>query len=176
MHTLNFEVYLLHSITSVCKSLFNESVSIRSRYRILLHNQQPAAHTKHLRRIWEGCSRLSVKCTPSTLVSICSSPSPLFAKLCSMSVSRAVKDLEFSRIISSLLPIVYTWGKFGRAIVGCPSTAHRQLWCLSAPLHHLCLLSLVPWVCVNPFKIYNFTAYSAACCSYHTLEAYLERL
>ena len=128
----------------------------------------------------QDCSHLSVKCTPRTLVSVSSSPLPLSAKLCSMSVNRSVQEIEFYRIISRLLhisytndilgkaitsvcqtlvheypsirsrvgillhkqqPISYTRDILGRAIVDCPSNAHPQLQCLSAPLHYLCLLN-----------------------------------
>ena len=93
---------------------------------------------------WQGPSRLFVECTPSTLVSLTSFPSPMSAKLCPMSVHRSVQELEFYSLVSRLRPISYTISTFGRAVVGCPSNAHPQLWCLSAPVHHLCLESFVP--------------------------------
>ena len=43
---------------------------------------------------------MSVECTPPTLVSISSSQSPLSAKLCSMSIHRSVRELEFYCVIS----------------------------------------------------------------------------
>ena len=36
------------------------------------------------------------------------------------------------------------WQVFAWAVIGCPSNAHLQLWCLSAPLHPLYLLKFVP--------------------------------
>ena len=104
-------------------------------------------------KLGEGRSRLSVECTSPTLVSISSSPSPLSAKLCSMSVHRSVQKLEFYRIISRPRPISHSRGTLGRTVVGCPSNAHPQLWCLSTPLHHLCLLNFVPLVCIDLFKV-----------------------
>ena len=124
------------------------------------------------RHNWEGCSRLSVECTPPSLVSISSSPSSLSAKLCSMCVHRSDQDLEIYSIISSPVPISYTRGIVVRAVVGCPSNAHLHAWCLSPPLHHLCLLNFVPCVCIDPFKISKFTTESAAQYPYDTLEAY----
>ena len=72
---------------------------------------------------------LSVKCTPPTLVSFTSSPSPLSVKHCSMSVNQSVQELEFYRLIGTL-------------VAGCPSNLHPQLWCQSGPLYHLCLYTL----------------------------------
>ena len=139
------------------------------------------------------------KCTPPTLVSICSSQSDLSAKLYSMSVHQSVQELEFYSLLSSQCPchtlqaylgglrclvvkftpptlvsicssplefycilsrlmhIWYTRGILGWATVGCPSNAHPQLWCLSAPHHAsdlsaLVLLTLTPWVCIDLFK------------------------
>ena len=69
--------------------------SIRSRVRILRPSRQAEALIIHYRHIREGRSRLSVECTPPTLVSISSSPSPLSAKLCSMSVHRSVQELDY---------------------------------------------------------------------------------
>ena len=77
-------------------------------------------------------------------MSICSSPSPLSAKYCSMSVLPLLQKLEFYRIISRTVPILHSRGTFWRAVVGRPSNAHLQLWCLCAPLHHLCLMSVRP--------------------------------
>ena len=85
-------------------------------------------------------------------MSIISSPSPLSAKHCSMCVHRSVQDLEIYHIISSQVPISYTRGILGRAIVSCPSNPHPQVWYLSAPLHHLCLLNFFPCVSIDPFK------------------------
>ena len=61
---------------------------------------------------------MSIKFTPPTLASICSTPSDLSAKLHSMSVHQSVQELEFYRILSRLIPIsytrgVYTWGMGG---------------------------------------------------------------
>ena len=61
----------------------------------------------------------------------------LSAKHYSMSVHRSVHDLEFHQIISRLEPISEAGGILGRDVVGCPSNAHPQLWCLSAQFHHL---------------------------------------
>ena len=76
----------------------------------------------------------------SNLASISSSHSPLSAKLYSICVYRSVQ--KFRRIISSPVPISYNRGILGRAVVGCPSYAHLQVWCLSAPLNHICLQTL----------------------------------
>ena len=46
-----------------------------------------------------------------------------------------------------------TGGIIGRAVVGCRSNAHTQVWCPSAPLYHPCLINFVPWVCIDPFLI-----------------------
>ena len=153
---------------------------------------------------------MSIECTPPTLVSINSSPSPLSVKFCSTSVHRTVQNLgiyciiswlmpvsytrgitgravvgcpsiaypqlgvyqllsitsvcktlfhmsatirlEFKHNISNLVPVSYTRGIAGRAVVGCLSNAHPQLWCPSTPLHPLCLLSFVSWVPIDPFR------------------------
>ena len=110
------------------------------------------AHIIHYRHIWEGRSRLSVEWTPRSLVSMSSYASPLSAKLCSMCVHRSVEELEFYCIVSRLMPISYAGSILSRAVGLCPSNAHPQLWCLWAPLHHLCLLSFVPRVSIDPFK------------------------
>ena len=93
----------------------------------------------------------------TNFVSISYSPSRLSAKHCFMSVYWYLQHLEFYRIISRLMPISYARGILGRAVVACPSNAHPQLWCISAPFHHLCLLHFVPWVCINPFRSLHFT-------------------
>ena len=87
-----------------------------------------------------------IESTPPTLASkdINSSPSPLTAKHWSMGVHPSIQELEFYRIISRLTPISYTRAIVGRAVVCCPSNANPQLWCLSAPPHHLCPLNIVP--------------------------------
>ena len=198
MHTTNFGVYQLLSITSVCKTLLHECPSIRSRFRNLQHNQQASAHIIHWMYNWEGCSRLSVEhtplslvsinsspsplsakvcskcahqsvqdleicsiinwpipisegggilgravvvCTPPNLLSTSSSPSPLSAKLCFTCVHRSVQNLEICSIISRPVPISYTRGIIGRAVVVCPSNAQLQVWCLPTPLHHVSLLN-----------------------------------
>ena len=105
------------------------------------------------RRTWVGCSQLSVECTPPNLVSISSSPSPLSAKVWSKCVHRSVQNLIIYSIISRLVPISCRRGIFWRDVVGCPSNAHLQLWYLSAPLNHICLLKFVPSVSIDPFKI-----------------------
>ena len=110
-------------------------------------------HIIHYGHIWEGRSRLTVKCTPPPLVSISSSPSPLSVKLCLMSAHRSVQELEFYSLVSRLKPTSYTMGIFVRAVVGCTSNPHLQLWCLSAPLHHLCLLSFVLRVSIDLFNV-----------------------
>ena len=84
---------------------------------------------------------LSVECTPSTLVSISSSLSPLSGKLCSMSVHRSVQKLQFYR---RHMPISHTRGIVRMGRRSFPLNAHPQLWCLSAPLHHHCLPNFVP--------------------------------
>ena len=147
--------------------------SICSIFRNLQHNQQANAHIIHSRHNWEGCSLLSIKCTPPTLVSISSPPLSLSAKLCSICVHWSVQDLEIYHIISRPLPIAYSTGIIGRAVVCCPSNAHPQLWCLSAPLHRLCLLNFVPWECIDPFKSFIFTPCSAGISRYQAIEAYL---
>ena len=135
-----------------CLSAPLHHLSIRSRVRFLMHSQLGYAHIVHWRHTWEGQETLSVECTLSTLVSTSSSPSPMSAKLCSMSVHRSVQELDFLRIVSRRRPILYTGGKLWRAWRLCPSNAHPQIWCLSAPVHHLSLLNFVPWVCIDPFK------------------------
>ena len=94
-----------------------------------------------------GCSQLSIECTPPSLVSISSSPLPLSAKLCSMSVHRSVQELEIYCIISRPVPISVAGSIIGRAVVGCPSNVHSQDWCVSAsspsPLFaKLCFMSV----------------------------------
>ena len=153
MHTSNFGLYHLLSIPSVCQTLFHECASILSEVIILMHNQHAKVHITQKRHTLEGCSRLSVKCTPSTLVSVNSPPSPLSAKLCSISVQWSVQKLAFYRIISRLKSISHSTGTLKRDVVCCPSNAHPQLWSLSTALHHLCLLNFVPWVCIHPFRI-----------------------
>ena len=60
-----------------------------------------------LMHTYEGHKFLSVEWTPPTLVSISSSPSPLSAKLCPMSVHRSVQELELYRLFSRLMPTSY---------------------------------------------------------------------
>ena len=100
---------------------------------------------------------MSVECTPPSLVSICSSPLSLSAILCYMCVHRSIHDLEIYHIISRTEPMSEAVGIFGRAIVGHPSNTHLKVWCLSAPLHHLCLLNFVPSVSrsVHDLEIYR---------------------
>ena len=82
MHTSNFGVYQLLSFTSVCQTLFLECALILLRVKILPHTQQAKAISYiHRKDNWEGRSYLSVKYTLPTLVSVSSSPSPLFAEL-----------------------------------------------------------------------------------------------
>ena len=149
-NTTNFGIYQLLSIPSVCKTLFHECASIRSRFRII---QRTDTHMLHLRHNGEDCRSLSVECTPPTLMSISSSPSPVSVKLCCLRVHWSVHDLKFYRIISRLMPICYTWGIMGRAVDLCQSNAYLQFWCLPAPYHPLCLLNFVPWVSMDPFTI-----------------------
>ena len=135
----------------LCPMSVHQSVKELEFYSLVSRRNTHIIHYKH---IWEGCSCLSVKYTPPTLVSISSSPSPLPVKLCSMSIHQSVQELEFYSLVSRLKPTSYTIiGIFGRAVVGCPSDAHLQLWCLSAPAHHLCLLTFVPCASIDPFKI-----------------------
>ena len=94
--------------------------------------------SKQKRHNWKGHRSLSVKCTPPTLVSISTSSLFLSGKLCFTGVHRSVQNLGIYRIISRLMPVSYTRGIPGRAVVGCPSNAHPQHWCLSTPFHHLC--------------------------------------
>ena len=49
---------------------------------------------------------------------------PLCLKLCSMSVHRSVKKLEFYRIFSRHMPILHIAGS---AVICCPSNVHPQL-------------------------------------------------
>ena len=145
MHTLNFGVYQLVSTISVCETLFYKCASIHSRVKdIITHIQHANAHIVQWRHISEDQQSLPVKSTPSTLVSISSSPSTQSAKLCSIREHRSVQELDFLCIISRPMPISYTGGIFRRARGLCPSNAHPQLWCLSAPLNHLCLVNFVP--------------------------------
>ena len=138
-----------------CSMSVHQSVKGLEFYRItgrLTHKQ---------RHNWQGHSRLSVQNTSPTLVSTCSSPSALSAKLCSMRVYRSIQEFEFYCLLRRLMPKSYTRGIVGITLVGCPSNAHLEIWCQPAPLHHLCLLNFVPWVCIDPFKSLNFAAYSA---------------
>ena len=85
MHTARLGIYQLLSITSICLiSMSHVCASIRSKFRNLPQNQQDSAHIIHKRHRWEGCSRLSVECTPPSLVYLNSSPSSLPSKVCSM--------------------------------------------------------------------------------------------
>ena len=149
-------VSISSSPSPLCLNLFYKCASICSRFRILPLNRQ--AQITHQRHTLEGRSRLSVECTHPTLESLSSSPSPLSAKLCSMIVHRSDQELELYCILSWLQPISDTRDIIGRAVVGCPPNAHPQIWYLSAPFHHLCLLNFVPSVCIDPFKISYFTA------------------
>ena len=126
MHSSKFGVYQLHSITSVCWTLFYVCPSIHSKIRNLPHNQQASAHIISWRYTWEGYRRLSVECIPPSLVSISSSPSLLSAKLCSMCVHRSIQDLETYRIISRPVPLSESGGILDRAAVGCTSNQHFQ--------------------------------------------------
>ena len=114
---------------------------------------RPVPNIKIWRHTWEDCSRLSIECTPLSLVYTSSSPSLLSAKLFSMSAHRSVQDLEIYRITTRAVPISYTRGKLGRAVVGCPLNSHLQVWCVPAPLNHLCQLNFVPCLCIDLFKI-----------------------
>ena len=86
---------------------------------------------------------------------------PKSAKVCSMSVHRSVQEFEFYPIRSRLIQKSYKRRIFRVTIVVCPSNAHPELWCLHDSLHHLCLHNFDPWMCIDPFKSLNFTAYSA---------------
>ena len=152
MHTPNFGVYQLLSITSVCKTLSHVCESTRSRFWILPLLQQANEHIVSWRHNLEDHKTLSVERTPPSLVSISLSTSPLSVKLCPIWMHRSVEELEFYCIISRLMPIFYARGIIWRAVGLCPSNAHSQLWCLSAPIHHLCLLNFVPCVCMDLFK------------------------
>ena len=77
----------------------------------------------------------------------------LSIKLCSMCVHRSAQDLEICCIISRTVPIAEAGGIIGRAVIGCPSKANRQVWYLSALLNNLCLLNFVPFLSIDPFKI-----------------------
>ena len=155
--TPNFGDHQLWFIASVCQTLFHECASIRLRVRTLPHNNQAESHIIHRMHNW-GRRSLSIECTPKTLVSISSTSSLVSAKLCSMSVHQSIQELEFYRIISRLNPISYAREILERAIVDCLSNTHPHIWCLSAPLQHLCLQTFLPWVCIDPYKSYNFTA------------------
>ena len=79
-------------------------------------------------------SKFSV-CQLLSITSVC--------KLCSICVHRSVQGLEFYSVINIPLPILFTRSIIGRALVGAPSNVHYQVWCLSAPLHHICLKTLL---------------------------------
>ena len=111
----------------------------------------------YTRGIIGRASRLSVECTPLTTMPFSSSPSPQSAELCSMSVHRSVKELDFYRILSKLIPISYTRGIIGRAVVSCRSNVHPPLSCLSAPPHHLCLLHFFHECASIRLRIWFFT-------------------
>ena len=106
------------------KLCFHECALIRSEVRNLPNNQKAYDHIKRKRHTWEGCSRLSIVCTPPTLVSITSSPSPLFSKFCSTSFHQSVQKLEFYHLITRLKPTSFARGILGRAVNLCPSNAH----------------------------------------------------
>ena len=150
MHTSN-----LVSISSspsplsvkLCPMCVHQSVQELEFYS-LVRRLMPISYTTGIFR----SSRLSFKCTPSSLVSISSSPSYLSANLCPMCVHRSVQELEFYWIISRLMHISYARGILSRAADLCQSNAHLQVWFLSAPLHQTCLFKFVPCVCIDPFK------------------------
>ena len=162
MHTLNFGVYQLFSITTAYQTMFHECSAFRS--GLLAARCQ----STHKRCNLEGCSWLSIEGTPSDLIFISSFKSLLTAKPFSINVRQSVQGLGLYRIIIRLKSKSYTRGKLGRAVVGCPSNAHPQLRCLFASLHHLCLLNFVPWVRVYPFKIKNFLQHNQQPCC-HTI-------
>ena len=116
MYTPNLGVYLFLSITSVskpCSTSMHRSFHELEFYRII-SRLSPISYTR--RHIGEDCSRLSVECTLPTLVSICSSTSPLSAKPWSMSVHRSVqKYCTISRLDSKSC----TRGVLGRTVVDC---------------------------------------------------------
>ena len=119
----------------------HKCASIRSRIRILQLNQQVKAH---ITNSLEGRSQLSVECTPPTLVSIWSTPSPLCVKLCSMSVHRSILDLEFYHLISN--PILHTRGILGsrsRLTVECTPPTLVSISSSPSPLSvELCSMSV----------------------------------
>ena len=57
-----------------------------------------------------------------------------------MSMHRSVQELEFYNQHSSLMPISFTRGILGWALVGCP---HPQFWCRFAPLNQISLLNFI---------------------------------
>ena len=124
-----------------CSMSVHRSVQDLKIYRIF-SMPMPISYTRGI--YWEGCSGLSVERTPPSLEFTTSSPSRLSVKLRSMSVNRSAQDLEIYRIISRPVNIPEAGGILGRAVVGCPSNSHLQVWCLPPPLHHLCLLNFVP--------------------------------
>ena len=105
----------------LCSMCVHQSIKDLVIYSII---SRKMPNIKSWRHTWEGSSRLSVKCTPSSLVSTTSSPSLPSAKLCSMRMHRSVQDLEIYRIISRPVPISYNRGILGTAVVSCPSNAH----------------------------------------------------
>ena len=95
------------------------------------------------RQVWCVSTPLHHRCLLNFVPCVCIDP------------TLSNQDLEIYRIISRQVHISEAEGILGRALVGLLSTAHLQIWSLSAPLHHLCMLNFVPCMCIDPFKIYS---------------------
>ena len=108
----------------------------------IISRQMPIIYARG--KLWKGHRSLSLKFTAPSLVSISSSPSYQSVNLSSMCVHRSVQELKFYSLVSRLKPISYTMAIIRRNVHLRTSNAHLQLWCSSAPLHHLCLINFVP--------------------------------
>ena len=132
MHTPNFDVYQLLSIISVNQTLFHQCASIRLKFR-LISRLMPILHTRGiLGRVVVGClSNAQPNFDVYQLLSITSVRQTLFHQ-CTLICLKFRLNQQ---------PTLHT-------------RVHTpQLWCLSSPLHHLCLINLVQWVCIDPYKI-----------------------
>ena len=103
----------------LCSMSVHQSVQNSELYRII--SRITSEHITSWRHTWEGCSRLSIKCTHPSLVSISCSLSPPSGKLCTMCLHRSVQDLEIYGKISRPVPISYTrennWEGYSRLFV-----------------------------------------------------------
>ena len=125
----------------LCPMSVHRSVQ-KLEFYCIISRLMPISYARSI--LWRAVKSLSVECTPPTLVFISFSPSYLSVYLCRMCVHQSLQELKFYSLVTRLKPISYTMCIIGRAVDLRPSDAHPQLWCLSAPLHYLCLLNFVP--------------------------------